>query len=53
MILGSQSKAASRHGGVVAFIRSPGWRVLAEVPGCEILMARPHSRGCRTLCFAR
>ena len=38
VILGSQAKAAEHPRGLVAFTRSLGWRVLAEVPGREIVM---------------
>jgi hypothetical protein len=38
IILRSQSKAVEPPRGLVAFTRSLGWRVLAEVPGREIVI---------------
>src|SRR5690242_19436600 len=38
LVLGAEPDAASRPRGLVALTKSPGWGVLAEVPGREIVM---------------
>lgn len=38
LVLGSSAEATVRPRGIVAFTQSIGWRVLAERPGCAIVM---------------
>ena len=38
LVLGAKPDAGAHPGGVVAFTKSIGWRVLAEVPGREVVM---------------